>query len=367
MSATTEPSPAKVLVTGASGYLASHVVQQLLSGGRAAVRGTVRKLGDEAKVRHLRDLAPGARHPLELVEADLLSPDTWPPAVADMDYVLHVASPLPLATPRDENEVIRPAVEGTLNVLRACAKTPSVKRVVLTSSAMAVYAMSESPGRDLTEDDWSDTARIEAYAKSKTLAERAAWDLVASLPDDEKFDLVVLNPTLILGPPLHATVSASVEMMVMLLARQTPMIPRLSLPIIDVRDVALAHVIAMTSPEAAGQRIILNNSSLWMQDVALLLKEVFGPQGYRVPTTIAPKPLLWVASLFDSKIKSVLPHLGVVYNYSNQKMKDILKIQPRNIRETVVEMAYGVIEAGFVRKTKDYKGHGSGPSQVLST
>ncbi|KAK7466785.1 hypothetical protein BaRGS_00037101 [Batillaria attramentaria] len=257
--------PAKVLVTGASGYIASHVVKQLQEAGHQ-VRGTVRSVKNTDKVKHLYNLCPNAAHKLELVEADLMNAESWSPAVEGMTYVIHVASPFPLAQPKNEDELIKPAVEGTLNVLRACAKVPSIKRVVVTSSCAAMIFATHTRA-PLSEKDWTDPTKVDAYTKSKTLAECAAWDFVEKLTGDEKFELAVINPSLVLGPPLHGTSCTSVDIMKQLLERQMPVVARLSFAIVDVRDVALAHVRAMTSPEAAGHRHVCTTSSMWFQQV----------------------------------------------------------------------------------------------------
>lgn len=352
----------KVLVTGASGYIASHVVQQLQEAGHQ-VRGTVRSLKNLDKVKHLYDLCPNAAHKLELVEADLVDAECWPKAVEGMTYVMHMASPFPIVQPKNEDALIKPAVEGTVNVLRACAKVPGIKRVVLTSSCAAVgWEVRKPEQQTRTEEDWSDTKKIDLYSKSKTLAERAAWDFVKDLPDDEKFELAVINPSLVLGPPLQGTTCSSVDIMLKLLERQMPMVPRMNFAIIDVRDVAQAHLKAMTVSEAAGQRFVCSNTNLWFSQIGVLLKSVFGPQGYNVPTSVAPKLMLWVGSIFDGSIKTILPHIGDVKEFKNGKLRTVLGVEPRDVRDTIIEMAYALIENGFVKKSAKYRGPG-GPEE----
>ncbi|MDT5023973.1 MAG: hypothetical protein QOE61_399 [Micromonosporaceae bacterium] len=200
-----------VLVTGASGYIAGYCIGELLEHGYA-VRATVRSLAAADRVAHLRALAEQSKGTLEFVEAELDSDRGWPEAVAGRTYVLHVASPNPLAAPKHEDELIRPAVDGTLRVLRACADSGTVRRVVLTSSMVAVtLGPDRNSDRVLTEDDWSDPDLCPAYPKSKTLAERAAWDFVAALPAEQRFELATINPGYVLGPQQRAELGLSAE------------------------------------------------------------------------------------------------------------------------------------------------------------
>ena len=189
-----------ILVTGATGFLATHVVKQLLEKGYR-VRGTVRSLRDEKKLAPLRNLVPNSRFKLELVEADLLKEETWINAVNGCTYVIHTASPLPLEDPKDENEVIKPAINGTLNVLRACVQDGSrVKRVVLTSSGLAIAGDIHKDGYTYSEKDWPKTEGLTPYSKSNLLAEKAAWDFVRERERirESCFELVVINPGFIL-------------------------------------------------------------------------------------------------------------------------------------------------------------------------
>ncbi|KAK7478999.1 hypothetical protein BaRGS_00029760, partial [Batillaria attramentaria] len=354
--------PAKVLVTGASGYIASHVVKQLQEAGHQ-VRGTVRSVKNTDKVKHLYNLCPYAAHKLELVEADLMDAESWQPAVQGMTYVIHVASPFPMTQPKNEDELIIPARDGTLNVLRACAKVPTIKRIVLTSSCASVgwepRGENEPPR---TEADWTDVDKVDAYSKSKTLAERAAWEFVRGLSGEERFELAVINPSLVLGPPLHGSACSSVDVMKQLLEKQTPVLPRMNLAIVDVRDVAQAHVRAMTSPDAAGNRHICNAATMQFAQIGVLLKSVFGPQGYDVPTCVAPDFMIRFASCFDKQARTLLPHIGDFKLFDNTRMREVLGVQPREMRDSIIEMAYALIENGFVKKTKKYRGPG-GPEE----
>jgi len=345
-------------VTGASGFLASHVVKQLLEGGEVMVRGTVRNLANEKKVAPLRKLAPeNAKYELELVEADLTNKESWVEAVKDCTYVIHVASPFPAENPRDEMEVIGPAVEGTKNVLEACAKTKGgVKRVVLTSSCAAIYAGRYNEGKVFTEEDWALEEGSTPYEKSKARAEKAAWELVKNLSDDEKFELCVINPGFILGPVLQGSTCTSMEFHRRLLQREVPMVPRISFPMCDVRDVAGAHIAAMTSPKAPGNRFVSVTDTMWVPEMARILNEEFRPLGYKVPTWVAPKFGLRVMALFDGSVKMLLPAIGHEIKFDNTKIKQDLQYKPTELKTSIIDMAYSLIDAGFVKMTAKYQG-----------
>jgi dihydroflavonol-4-reductase len=323
--------PARVLVTGASGFIAGHCVSELADHGYS-VRGTVR---DPAKAAHLAGIA-------ELVTADLESDDGWTDAVAGCDYVLHVASPFPITDPADENDLIRPAVEGTLRVLRASAASGTVKRVVLTSSVTAIRG--DSPGdRTLTEDDWTDPVTShDPYQKSKTLAERAAWEFAGA---DGRLELAVINPGLVFGPVQHAAVSTSLEPIRRLLARNVPGVPRLGWAVVDVRDLAVAHRLAMEVPAAAGQRYICAGPHVWMRDMATILATK-----YRVPTRPVPYWLLWVVARFDTEIRSVLEYVGKRETVSADKAKRELDWTPRPIGETLLDTAASLFDQSLVTR-----------------
>lgn len=348
---------ARVLVTGASGFLASHIVSQLLQSGEYIVRGTVRSLSNEKKVAPLRKLkSANAKYDLELVEADLTKKESWTEAVKDCTYVLHVASPFPAANPRDEMEVIGPAVDGTKNVLEACAKTKgTVKRVVVTSSVVAIYAGRFGEGNVFTEEDWAAEEGVTPYEKSKAKAEKAAWDLVKNLPDDEKFELVVVNPGYMLGPVLKGTACTSMEFHRRLLNREDPMVPKIILPICDVRDVASAHITALKEPNAPGNRFLLVTDCMWVTEMAKVLSEEFKPLGYNIPTCAAPKIGLKIYSWFDGTVKSILPALNQELKFNNTKARQGLQYQPTELKASIVDMAYSLIDAGFVKMTPKYK------------
>lgn len=344
-----------VLVTGASGFIAMHVVKLLLKEGYA-VRGTVRSLADPKKLKPIEDLKsdiPDAS--LELVEANLTTPDGWDKVVEGCDYVLHMASPFPATNPKNEDELIKPAVEGTLNVLRACG--PSVQRVVLTSSVASVSSGHDAPpnGDAFTEDDWTDVDKVHTvYEKSKTLAEKAAWDYMKELRSDQRFDLAAINPVIVFGPVYGSVVSTTVEFAKRILGKEMPMLPHLNFNIVDVRDVALAHVTAMTKPEAAGKRHILVGRSIWMQEVAKIIEAEFKPMGYSIPTSVAPYALLWMLGRFDASVRMILPFIGKQEKFSRDRMTNVLGIEPRPIEETVSDMCHALVAMGAVKKTAKY-------------
>lgn len=334
----TTTSGATVLVTGANGFLAGHCIRALLDAGYR-VRGTVRS---PAKARAASDRG------VELVAADLTSDAGWDEAVRGCDYVLHTASPLPSAPPRDENDLIVPARDGALRVMRAASRA-SVKRVVFTSSVVAILAGAPRDRR-FTEADWSNLAgkSVGAYEKSKTIAERAVWELHGSLPERERFELVVLNPGLILGPVLGPELNTSVLVVHKLLTHAFPACPDLHFAVVDVRDVAAAQVLALTEPRAAGERFICANEDISMRTIAKVLDEHFTPRGYRIPTGNLPGVALRVIALFDKAARLALANLGRPENVDNTKIRSVLGWTPRPLEETIVATAESLIEHGLV-------------------
>ena len=345
-----------VLVTGASGYIATHVVKLLQEQGYR-VRATVRTLKNEAKVKPLRELCPGAKHPIELVEADLTNEESWIPAVKDCKYVLHIASPFPAENPANEDEIIKPAVNGTIAVLKACGE--SVKRVVLTSSTAAVNNGYDAREKPWTEEDWTDPEKATekgAYIKSKGLAEKAAWDYVKGLPEERKFELAVVNPGYVVGPLLCGAFTTSMEIPRRILQREMPALPKFGMGMVDVRDVALGHVNAMKVPEAAGNRHILVTATQSMKDMAFLLDAEFRPLGYNPPSAELPNFIVKMGSWFDKSLCLITPALGKYAQFDTTRMKSVLGITPREMKNSICDMAYSMIEAGHIKKTAKYTG-----------
>lgn len=346
-----------ILVTGATGFIALHIIQLLQREGYR-VRGTVRSLKNEAKLKPLKSLCPDAKFPIELVEADLTKDNGWDEAAKGCRYCIHVASPFPNAPPKKDEDIMIPAIEGTKRVLKACANAGTIKRIVLTSSISAVHGESSNEeGRVYDENDWSDVSSpdIDAYAKSKTLAERAAWDFVRSLPPEQKIELVTINPSLVMGPSISGVVCTSLELLKRLMEGSMPLIPQMYIAICDVRDVALAHLRAMTEPEAANCRHIITSAHLWLQDMAHILRNEFAPQGYFIPTWPAPYFCLYLYSFIDSSTKLILPRIRQTYTFSNKRMKEVLKVDPHNAQDTLIDTVHGFIECGVVKKTNKYK------------
>jgi len=322
-----------VLVTGGSGFLGGRCVVELLRRGYG-VRTTVRDLDKEEEVRARvgSEVDPGDR--LEVLAADLRSDEGWAEAVAGCECVLHVASPFPRAQPKDPDELIVPAREGTLRVLRA-ALDAGVRRVVVTSSVAAVRGSADSAPAPLTEADWSDPddLALTPYARSKTSAELAAWDLVRERGEEGR--LAVVNPGAILGPVLGDERSFSLEMVERLL-KGMPGTPRIGFSVVDVRDVADLHILAMTAAEAGGERFLAVARFQWMADVAATLRERLGPQAAKVPKRSIPNFLVRGMALFDPGARSVVGQLSKRVELSNAKAR-ALGWEPRPVEETIAD------------------------------
>lgn len=362
-----EQKNAKVLVTGVTGYVGSHVAQQLLLHGYK-VRGSVRSTADEAKMTKLREqlvegLPAEGLPELEFVEADLLKDDTWAPAVSGCQYVCHVASPFPLEVPSDPDVIIKPAVEGTLSVLKAAAADGNVKRVVLTSSLAAIHDVKtmdakSDPEKVYNEDDWVDPDKVEPYSRSKILAEKAAYKFIEELPQEEgkrKLELVVINPSYVLGPLITDSMSSSVLGIKRMLDKSSPGVPKFHMPICDVRDVALAHVKALESPEHVGKRYLIVSESKWVKDIARYIQKEFKPLGYFVPTFAVPSTLVWLGSFLDRSTVLLVPRLDKEFKIDNKRMVEELKITPTEVEKTILDTCHSLVEKGIIKETRKYK------------
>ncbi|MGW1738624.1 NAD-dependent epimerase/dehydratase family protein [Nocardia sp. NPDC001965] len=336
----------RVLVTGATGFVAGHVIVELLEHGYA-VRGTVRGAADTGKRAHLVEYAARVGGDLEFVAADLNADEGWAEAVEGCTEVLHVASPFPSAPPADDSELIRTAVDGTLRVLRAAAAVPAVRRVVLTSSIAAI-AHGHHDDAVRTEADWTVVERSPAYQRSKTLAERAAWEFAGSLPAERDLELVVVNPGMVLGPLLSPETSTSHEPVRRLLAGEVPGLPRVGWSVVDVRDLAVAHRLALETADAAGKRYICAGEHVWMRDMAHTLAAEYGPRGFRIATRGLPSVLVRLAAVFDRGLRLTVPALGKVERVSAARAREELGWTMRPVAESIRDTADSLLRQRIV-------------------
>jgi dihydroflavonol-4-reductase len=330
-----------VLVTGGSGFLGAWCLLELLRRGYR-VRTTVRDLSREGEVRTMLASEVEVGDRLSVLAADLTDDAGWKEAVNGCDYVLHVASPFPPAQPKDPDDLIVPARDGTLRVLRTSLEA-GVKRVVLTSSGVAVRNSGVAPPpRPLTEEDWTDPSNphLSSYARSKTIAERAAWELVRET--NQVGRLTVVNPSAILGPVLSDDLSYSLQVVQRML-NGMPGVPRLGFSFVDVRDVAELEVTAMTAPEAAGERFLATGPFLWMSEVAEIMRDRLGPVARKVPRRTVPSLVIRVMARFDPGLRSVVGDLGQKVTYSTEKARKRVGWSPRPIEETIVDCAQSLV------------------------
>ena len=335
-----------VLVTGGTGFIGLHCIQQLLDQGYK-VRTTIRSESRKEEVLSAMKEHSTNYENLEIYLANLMDDKGWSEAISGCKYVLHVASPFFLGEPEDENVFIKPAVEGTLRVLNACAEE-GVEKVVLTSSFAAVGYGHPSDKEFYSEDDWSSTdGDISHYAKSKTLAEKAAWNFIENLDDSKKFRLTVINPVGVTGPMLTDDIGSSNDFLLKLISGSMPACPKIHMGIVDVRDVAAAHILAMQNPASNGERFALAEKDLWYKDVAKVLKS----NGFdKAPTFAVPVWLAKILANFSKELKLTLPYLGRVRSVKNtSKAKDILGWKPRPAEESIVEIAQQIEDMGLIK------------------
>ena len=337
-----------VLVTGGSGFVGAHTIVQLIKGGDR-VRATLRTPSREAEVREM--VAAGgvdAGERLTFATADLMSDDGWTEAAKGCDRVLHVASPFPPGVPKHEDELIVPAREGTLRALKA-AKSAGVKRTVVTSSFAAIgYGKKGTPSRPFNEEDWTDPtgSDVRAYVKSKTIAELAAWDFAKR----EGLELSVVNPVAVLGPVLGSDFSTSIQFVKSLLDGAMPGCPRVGFSIIDVRDVASLHILAMRHPAAAGQRFLATNDNFcWVSDVAKVLKTRLGAEAARVPTRDLPNWLVKLFALMNPLVGQIVPELGRYRPATGAKAEKMLGWTRISTDDAIIATARSLIDRGLVR------------------
>ncbi len=329
-----------VLVTGGSGFIGSWCIIELLRRG-FDVRATVRNAGREGEVRAAIASHADAGARLQFCMADLTADAGWRDAVAGCDHVLHVASPVSISEPKDPNVLIKPARDGARRVVEAAIKA-SVKRIVLTSSVAA--ATKSALGDSMSDESvWTnlDDPAVGAYARSKTLAEQTAWELIKAAPPSTT--LATINPSVVLGPVLSKDFSDSVQVVQRLLAGSVPGIPRVGFSIVDVRDLADLHVRAMTMPEAAGQRFIAASHYAWMADVATMLKARLAGDARKVPTRRIPDFIVRLAGMFDSDLRALAPRIGRKREFNSAKARSVLGWQTRSLEDTIVDCARSLI------------------------
>jgi len=338
----------RILVTGGSGFVASHCILQALAAGhevRTTVRDPGRRKQLEAKLRQ-GGLGEGAA--LAFAVADLTADAGWAEATAGCDAVLHIASPFPASQPKNEEELILPAREGTLRVLRA-ARAAGVRRVVMTSSFGAIGYGHPPRTEPFTERDWTqvDSADVQPYVKSKTLAERAAWDFIADEGGD--LELAVINPTGIFGPVLGPGLSGSVSIIKRMLEGRMPVAPRIYCGVVDVRDVADLHLRALAATAAAGQRYLaVAGPALSLLEVAAALKRGLGHAARKAPSHQLPDWLVRIAAWRSPAMKAMLPQLGKVRNASADKARRELGWIPRPAGEALAATGESLIRLGLV-------------------
>lgn len=334
-------------MTGGSGFVGAHVILQLVSAGHQ-VRTTVRNLNREPAVRAM--LKAGGQEPgdnLSFFAADLESDGGWREAASERDYVMHVASPIPVNAPKHEDDLIVPAREGTLRVLRA-ARDANVKRVVLTSSCGAIYYGHSPQKEPFDETSWTIVNdELTAYVKSKAIAERAAWDFIAG--EGQGLELSVVNPAGIFGPILAPDYSSSIELIKRLM-NGMPGAPRIYFGVVDVRDVADLHLRAMTHPSARGERFIaVSGDAISMVDIARMLRSRLGEAAKKVPRFQLPDWMVKLAGKRDPSARQLLPLLGKIRNATSEKARSVLGWSPRSNEDAVVATAESLIRFGLLQ------------------
>ena len=334
-----------VLVTGGTGFIGLHCLQQLLDKGYK-VRTTIRSESRKQEVMEAMKKHSSNCENLEFFIADLLSDDGWSEAVTGSKYVLHVASPFFLGEPENEDVFIKPAVEGTLRVLKACADS-DVQKVVLTSSFAAVGYGHSREKEVYTEEDWSSVdGEISPYAKSKTLAEKAAWEFVENLEESKKFELTVINPVAVTGPMLTSDIGSSNDFLLKLVSGSMPACPKIHMGYIDVRDVAKAHIFSMTEEKTNGERIIVSENEMFFAEVGKTLNEA----GFKKsPTKEMPNFLVKIMSLFVGELKTLLSALNRKGDIDKTKAKSFFNWDYISTEQSVTETAQQLQDMGLTK------------------
>tara|TARA_B100000214_G_scaffold346364_1_gene296942 strand:+ start:82 stop:1083 length:1002 start_codon:yes stop_codon:yes gene_type:complete len=317
----------KVLVTGSTGFIGLHCIHQLIEKGYS-VNGTLRSKSREEEVRSSLKKANLSDANLSLYECDLMSDDGWEKAIDGCDYVLHIASPFINGLPDHEDDLIKPALTGTQRILELSATNPQIKKIIITSSFAAVGDTFNGQ-TVFNESDWSDpnNNKISAYNKSKTLAEKSAWDFMESNPS---FKLTVINPVGVIGPMLSDDIGTSNLFVKKILDGSTPGNPGLHIGFVDVRDVARAHVDSIKNEKSDNKRIILSKDEIWVSELSEILRNL----GYKAPKRNIPKWLITVLSLFDKQLGGLIPMIGKVRNIESSIFSEVFDWELISIEES---------------------------------
>ena len=345
--------PATVVVTGANGFIGSHIVQQLLEAG-FAVRATVRDPDNADKTAHLSAMTEGRPGSLTFARGDLLEAGSFDAACAGADAVIHCAAAVFFSAEDPQRDLVDPSVKGTLNVLDSVRRSGTVKRVVHTSSVAAVMHWDTPAEHVFSEADWNTTSGLntDPYGLAKVSAERAADEYVAGLPEDERFELVHLNPGMVWGPPLiKAHAKASPSLLRDVISHAQPGVPKLWMSVVDVREVAEAHVRAVSHPDPP-KRCLLIAEDAWMNDLARMLQDQF--PDVKMATRAFPKPLVLLASLFDKTLNTQqLRHLvGRPFKMDATLSRRAYALDYRSLSDTLRDTAAPMIDNGWARVTR---------------
>ena len=334
----------KVLVTGASGFIGLHCIAQLLQAGYQ-VKGSLRSRARESEIRNALSKVVNAENRLEICELDLLKDDGWDDAVSGCDYVMHVASPLLDREPKDQDEIIRPAHEGLMRAIKSSVRN-KIKRFVMTSSFSAIGYGHVKDVFD--ESHWTDTTqKIGAYNKSKAIAEKAMWDYLDSLKDEEKIEAVAINPTLVIGASLSDDVGTSNIFLQKMLDGSYPVVPKVHFGYVTVKDTAKAHVAAMTHPHANGKRFILAERCMWLFEVNKILRK----HGYKkAPIRQAPNLLMKFLALFNNEASAIAGFVGKTKYTNSENAKNILNFNFENVEVGILEIAQQLETLGVIKK-----------------
>jgi len=338
-----------VVVTGGSGFIAIHIILQLLQQGYA-VKTTVRSTQKEDVVKEM--LANGGINDfsdLSFSLADLASDKNWEEIMAGATYVIHVASPTPKLNFKNPDEMIRPAVDGVIRVLKS-ARDNGVKRVVLTSAYGAICAGHKNQTTPYTEKDWSnlDDKNIHPYQRSKTMSEMAAWDFIKK--EGQGLELAAVNPVAVMGPVLSAKYSHSNVQIQQMLEGEIKSLPKVDSGYVDVRDVASLHILAMTSDKANGERFLATTGeTLSMMEVADILREAFPDYASKMPTKLIPNAVVKAAAITKPDLRMIASLVGKYAETSNDKARTLLNWNPRSAKTAIIATAQSMIDLGIVK------------------